>query len=168
FYMKGQLEHLFHEFLSLVMPVKIASFAEPLTEALPTQKATLITTSVSIIMLLLGAIPAYLIYIKRVKNPKEIVKGGLKPIWSFLYNRWYINRLYYRLFVDSTIGLSKWSFSYIERKAIDGFNYLLANVTVKFVNQFRRTHTGVLNYNIIGMIIGAILLLLILMKVALG
>jgi NADH-quinone oxidoreductase subunit L len=168
FYVKSWLEHLLHEFLSSIIPVKIASFTEPLAETSLTQQATLITTGVSIIMLLIGAIPAYLIYIKRIKNPKEIVGKGLKPLWNFLYNRWYINRLYYKLFVDSTIGLSKFSFNYIERKAIDGFNYLLANVTVKFVNQFRKTHTGVLNYNVMGMLLGIILLLLILLKIAFG
>lgn len=164
FYMKDWLEKIFHEFLASIMHVEASSSIE----AIHIQQATWVTASASIAMLLLGSIPAYLIYVKRVKDPKELVKGSLKPVWSFLYNRWYINRLYYRLFVDSTIGLSKWSFNWIERKAIDGFNYLLANVTVKFVNQFRKTHTGVLNYNVMGLLLGGILLLLILLKIALG
>ena len=74
-------------------------------------------------------------------------------------NRWYINKFYYIVFVDGFINVCRGAYKYIETKGIDKFNDALVNGTKGFTERFRNTHTGVLNYNMIGVLIGLIVLI---------
>ncbi|NIQ34275.1 MAG: hypothetical protein GTN80_11675, partial [Nitrososphaeria archaeon] len=82
--------------------------------------------------------------------------------------RWYINRLFYRVLLSPYIAFTGWAFTAIESKTIDGANTFLSNYTQKLVNWFRRTHTGNLNLNVFGMAIGLIMMIMILIRMALG
>ncbi|MHA1348496.1 MAG: NADH-quinone oxidoreductase subunit 5 family protein [Candidatus Odinarchaeia archaeon] len=109
----------------------------------------------SILMIILGFVPAYILYIRQDgKTPKPTIK----PIYTFLMNRWYINKFYYVVFVDGFINVCRGMYKYIEVSAIDKFNDALVNGTKGFTEKFRNTHTGVLNYNMLGVLIGLIIL----------
>ena len=80
----------------------------------------------------------------------------------------YINRFYYSFFVYPTINFSRWALRNIETRGIDRFNYVIAQAASGAANRFRRTHTGILNYNMVAMILGLTVLLILLSRIAMG
>lgn len=163
----GWLEHTFESYLSKLPGMEHSSTllaAELATEGtLPKELAVIITIGTSLTALAIGAFIAYKLYIRRSPDPAKLVgsKGVLKSLWNFLFRRWYVNAFFYKVFVYPTISFSNWALKHIEIGGIDKFNYVLANAVRGFSNRFRRTHTGLLNYNVIGMIAGIILLLIL-------
>jgi NADH-quinone oxidoreductase subunit L len=181
---KNWLEETFHEYLGETI------LFSKLGNAISEESLSLIVPITSVIVLAIGAIPSYYIYVKRSIDIKEVMKRStlLRNIRDFLYNRYYINRFYYKYFVYPLIDLSKaiwrkielniidrfnyvlanivvsfsnWSLKVIELSGIDNFNYLLARAGAAFCNKFRKTHTGILNYNLMGIMIGIFIILLI-------
>jgi NADH-quinone oxidoreductase subunit L len=181
---KNWLEETFHEYLGETI------LFSKLGNAISEESLSLIVPITSVIVLAIGAIPSYYIYVKRSIDIKEVMKRStlLRNIRDFLYNRYYINRFYYKYFVYPLIDLSKaiwrkielniidrfnyvlanivvsfsnWSLKIIELSGIDNFNYLLARAGAAFCNKFRKTHTGILNYNLMGIMIGIFIILLI-------
>lgn len=140
----------------------------------------------------LGGIPAYYFYIGRKVDPTEFLERHrfLQAVHRFLYNRWYINDFYTKVIVGGFIkfsnGVNRFfelnivdrfiyalaqtvqNFSeglnkFFEQGVIEGFNYALARIAWSFSRIFRKTHTGDLNYNMIAVMLGVILLLLLLL-----
>ncbi|MCP8313002.1 MAG: NADH-quinone oxidoreductase subunit L [archaeon] len=164
----GWLEHTFENYLSNILPGMEHSHILLAAEgSMPQELAVMITIGTSLTVLIIGAFIAYKLYVQRVIDPVKLVgsKKALKSLWNFLFRRWYLNAFFYKVFVYPTISFSNWALKYIELGGIDKFNYVLANAAKGFSNRFRRTHTGILNYNIIGMIFGFILLLILIYMV---
>ncbi len=65
----------------------------------------------------IGGYLAYYYYIGRRSNPAHIVEGNdlIRGVHRFFVNRWYINALYYRIFVNSTLALSGFIYRHFER-----------------------------------------------------
>jgi len=172
YFMKDWIESIFHDYLGSLLhsPLHGAPALKPEAGGIPLEQAMWITIGISLLMLAIGAIPAYRLYVKKKLVASEIVGRStfLKALWHFLFNRWYINRFFYKTFVYPLIGISRWSLKNIELAGIDRFNYSLADAAKIFCNAFRRTHTGVLTYNFIAMVIGITALLLFLMRFAWG
>jgi NADH-quinone oxidoreductase subunit L len=76
----------------------------------------LIVPLVSIAFVLIGAIPAYYVYISRRGDLRSIVAqwAPLRLFHRFFWNRWYIDKFYYRVFVNGTIRVSDDVPTYIE------------------------------------------------------
>jgi NADH-quinone oxidoreductase subunit L len=98
-------------FLTRMLAVTAIPIAEsPVSLSLSAeQNATLIAIGGSLVMLLVGGTLGYLLYISGRLKPKSIVreKGVARSIYNFLWNRWYINPSYYRIFGNGcliTIG----------------------------------------------------------------
>ncbi|MGQ9718930.1 MAG: NADH-quinone oxidoreductase subunit 5 family protein [Nitrososphaerales archaeon] len=165
------LEHTFEDYLSKLPGMEHSAMILAPTEAtLSHELAVLITIGASLTVLVIGAFTAYRIYIKRSPDPVKLVNSRptLKSLWTFLYRRWYANAFFYKVFVYPTISFSKWALKYIELGGIDRFNYVVADAAKGFSSRFRRTHTGILNYNILGIIVGFILLMTIMYVVLVG
>ncbi|MCD6483560.1 MAG: NADH-quinone oxidoreductase subunit L [Candidatus Odinarchaeota archaeon] len=100
---------------------------------------TSITTLISLVLISIGFFPAYYIYIKRKADPKAIVENNalLRGIYTLLYNRWYWNALYYKI----------------------------GRAAIWVANRIRKVQTGVLNINVLGMLLGfaAMLIYILLM-----
>ena len=123
-------------------------------ETHPTVVAEYVVAFLSSLALVAGFVPAYWFYLKRSK-PVDVYTQRyptLSKIRDFLYKRCYINRIYYHLIVYPTISLSKWLFSNLEVKMIDGFNYYLSRFTLSFSNwmfvNFESKVVDELNYRI--------------------
>jgi len=126
----------------------------------------LITTTITACMLVIGGLPAYYLYVSRRVDPGEFVeKHGLKGLYNFLYNRWYINSAYYRIFIYSLISGCSLLFRKFEKPILDGLNYMIAHAFTSFSQAFRKIQTGVSSFNIMGMALGMALLIIL---VALG
>ncbi len=159
---------------------------------------TLMAIGTSFAMLLLGGIPAYYLYIGRRVDARKLIKehSKLRRIRSFLWNRWYINTIYFRVFVDGVREMSLWTFEWLETRifdrisplirnfmisagknvmkwlelgTFDRFNYALSGAVVRLVERIRKTQRGILSDNIFGIQMGLIIFLIaILIYVLLG
>ncbi len=171
YFLKDWFEETFHEYVGgLIGPAVGHSTAAEASHWISTDQAVWITIATSLVMLGLGAWPAYRMYVKRSVDPVKTVQGSslLSSVWRFLSNRWYINRFYYSFFVYPTVNFSRWALRSIETRGIDKFNYVIARAAMGAATRFRRTHTGILNYNMVGMILGLTVLLILLSRVAVG
>ncbi|MGP3667435.1 MAG: NADH-quinone oxidoreductase subunit 5 family protein [Candidatus Bathyarchaeota archaeon] len=90
--------------------------------------------SLSVLAWILGIFPVYCVYVKGKPSPLMFGKGILGIIQRMLYECYYVDRFYYYVFVD---------------KLVAG------------IQKFRRTHPGILNYNI-SCVIGGLLLFIVL------
>jgi NADH:ubiquinone oxidoreductase subunit 5 (subunit L)/multisubunit Na+/H+ antiporter MnhA subunit len=97
---------------------------------------------ISVGMILLGGYPAYQMYIKKKLNPVKIVSSyrGLRVLYKFLWNRWYLDALYNKIFVDGTLKMRSPTIRYVENpmdrllnEKVPGFFYWLRGPTVRYV-----------------------------------
>jgi len=81
-------------------------------------------------MVLLGAFPAYQLYIKKKIDPIKIVSSyrSLQFIHRFLWNRWYMDRFYNKVFVDGVLSTRKPVVKYIERPMDKLLNEMVPNL----------------------------------------
>ena len=59
--------------------------------------------------------------------------------------------------------LSRVMYKYPELRGIDALNYFLAHRLTSFAQRFKKTHTGVLSYNMLTAFVGAIILIVLLL-----
>jgi NADH-quinone oxidoreductase subunit L len=91
-----------HSLANTVTPIAASSELNPAVE----ENAVLIGSLGSLVMLAVGGTLGYLIYISGRLKPTSLVgeAGFARSLYSFLWNRWYINPAYYRVFVDGSIS----------------------------------------------------------------
>ncbi len=123
----------------------------------------LLVPAASILALVIGAVPAYFFYVKRVRDPAEVVskRGYLKGLRNLLLRRYYINAFYYKALAYPSIKLAQKVFGGFEWRIVEGFNRALSVGARKLSSFVRRIHTGVLNHYVIGIILGALILIIL-------
>jgi len=82
------------------------------------------SSGIALSIALVGLAAAYLLYIARRTDPGKIVgqTGALHGLYRFLENRWYLNALYYRVFVDPLISASRWLLNNLELNGLEKVN----------------------------------------------
>ncbi|MHA1617244.1 MAG: NADH-quinone oxidoreductase subunit 5 family protein [Candidatus Njordarchaeales archaeon] len=87
-------------------------------------------------LIVVGLVPSYYAFVKQTIDVKKLMEKSivLRAIWKFLYNRWYINKAYYVIFVDGVKGVSQ---------------------------VLRRIQTGISNVNIAYAVAGIVILLIL-------
>ena len=107
----------------------------------------------SAVLLIIGFYAAWKYYIAYKASYEELLTKYvfLKKLWTFLYNRWYINAFYYKAFVNGTLALSNFVFKFIEAA---GVGEALKKITVFAVDLLRRVQTGFLSFNMIYVALG--------------
>jgi NADH-quinone oxidoreductase subunit L len=123
--------------------------------------------ALSFAFLLLGAVPAYLMYVKG-RHQFGAKSKVLASVRKFFIERWYINALYYTIFVKPIMALSRWLSGVIEGRIFPAINRGAVRVFVSFTSTFRKTHTGDLNENLLALVIGLAIILLIIALVVIG
>lgn len=123
----------------------------------------------SVICLLIGAVPAYLFYISHKIDTNRILENylTLKALHKFFWERWYIDPFYYRFFVDGLIKFSNRVPEFIENP-LDGLYHvkLPSLVTRRVYNALRymRTETRELLYNVSYILIFFIFIFFLIIK----
>ncbi len=107
----------------------------------------------SVICVFIGAVPAYLLYISRKLDAKGILEKylTLKSFHRFFWERWYIDGLYYRFFVDGSIKVSDGVPGHVEDPLDRMYHVRLPSlITKKAYNVVKhmRTETRELLYNV--------------------
>src|SRR5207245_7952873 len=88
-----------------------ALLARPTVDSTAARLARLLVLSVSPVADLGGEAIAYLMY-----SPKDYVfKTGMSPNQRFLYKRWYLDAIYYKVFVSGILAASRGLFTYVEQ-----------------------------------------------------
>ncbi len=65
--------------------------------------------AVSLLMLGVGVVPGYMLYVKKAVNIDALLSkySFLRAGYDFLWNRWYLNPAYYRIFAEGTLQAAK-------------------------------------------------------------
>jgi NADH-quinone oxidoreductase subunit L len=89
---------------------------------------SLILMLISLIVALSGIGLAYLMYVKGAISPVKMAER-FKPIYTFLYNKWYFDELYMAIIINPTYKLADFLFRF-DQVAIDGLVNGAAKVTL--------------------------------------
>ena len=143
---------------TLHLPVKQAQ-AHPLNYHL-------VVTVLSIVSILVGAIPAYILYFSQKRDPRELLEkySILRILYGFFWRRWFIDGFYYKFFVEGVLKLAQFVAHCLE----DEFDKLCHRSMPAFVTRkvhatlvHFQTETNVLFYNLTYVLIIFIGLLLV-------
>jgi NADH-quinone oxidoreductase subunit L len=95
---------------------------------------TLTAWGTSAAMLLIGGVLGWLFYLSRKVDSWAFVSGNpiLKPIHTFLFNRWYMNSTYYKVFVYGLIDFAKAVFASLESMVFDKITAFVSDSTIAF------------------------------------
>jgi NADH-quinone oxidoreductase subunit L len=156
----GFLSPLFESFIT-------GTFATPITLSLGEFLVEVFTSTTfifTVIIIAAGFVPAYFLYFRRSISAEKLTKKGgvLGKIRTFFFNRWYINALYYKVFVNGFLSLCRKIRGTVEEKGIDRFNYASARGFGRISNALRKIHTGILTANLIYIVVGVLIFVLIL------
>ena len=116
----------------------------------------------SVVFIIIGALPAIRYYMLHKGNVEELIKKHsiLRGLYTFLWNRWYINSFYY-LIVNVVLKLSSKLFKYLEQLLFEGINIGTVITFKQLSGIARKLVTGYVNLNILEMVVGLIILLII-------
>jgi NADH-quinone oxidoreductase subunit L len=152
-FIETQLEHALHS----IMPHEVEVIVPHVDIFKPT------AWTLSGVMLLIGIASGWYFYLSgKVDAWAWVQASGLrKAVHKFLWNRWYINPLYY-LVSDGVIILGRGLQSTFERDVIDkGLNEGVPEVAVSLWDHVRKLQTGILSYNLayLGLVFFVLILL---------
>ena len=89
---------------------------------------------ITIVFVALGVFAAYQMYFARRIDPTALVgrSGVLQGLYRFLENRWYLNAIYYKLFVDPLLFTSRWVLDRFELGGVERVNSAAAILWIYF------------------------------------
>ena len=139
------VESFFHTALASTA-TSIASTSPEIATSVE-QSASLTATLGSLIMLAIGGIFGYLIYISRKLKATSITgeRGFGRTLYNFLWNRWYINPIYYRVFVYGTISVASAIKNTIEAGFFDRISGAVALFSVDLSREGEKIDVGVVD-----------------------
>jgi NADH-quinone oxidoreductase subunit L len=122
------------------------------------------TALISTLMIIIGAIPAYKLYIVSKSQPEEIVEksGVLRSFYKFLWNRWYIDAFYNKFFVQPSITLGKLIQQYFESPLDHAINDGFPRVLKMLSGVLRKVQTGKLRVNMLYVLVFLVVFLIVL------
>jgi NADH-quinone oxidoreductase subunit L len=123
-----------------------------------------LVAAVSTVMILIGAVPAYFLYIKPTSNPGNLLPqtGIRRTLYTFLWNRWYINAFYTKVFVEPSIWLGKRVQRYIEDPMNQAINDGIPAGFKLLSKGLSRIQTGKLRINMLYLLVTIVIALIIL------
>ncbi len=126
--------------------------------------ADLPSLTIGLLIAILGVAIAYLAYIRRSISPAKIVgeKGFLHSGYLFLQHRWYINAVYYRVFVYPVVNGSMWLFKNFEQKVVEPINLGAIDIGSTLSRTFQDLESGIEEEYVLGFGIGIALLIILL------
>jgi NADH-quinone oxidoreductase subunit L len=144
--------------------VVAASASPPSTPLLSGIGLEIIVATGSVLMILIGAFPAYRFYVQHKSNAETIIDNSrvLRLIYKFLWNRWYFDAIYKKVFVDTTLAIRKPIEQYIERPIDQALNKGIPDGFKAFSKATKKVQTGLLSVNMIFFVVFLAIILLIL------
>jgi NADH-quinone oxidoreductase subunit L len=142
----------------------VASNSVASTSALSGLGLEIVVAVASTLMIIVGAYPAYRLYVQHKSNPENIVgkSRGLQNIYKFLWNRWYIDAFYNKVFVNTTLAIREPLKRYIESPLDQALNNGIPRIFNGLSKQFKKIQTGILSVNMLYFLIFLVIALLVL------
>ena len=172
---------------SLGLGLAYPFYSGPLTRYIPAAVSStsgltdLLLLSVSTVVAVVGGEIAYLMYFRK----DYVFKTGMNPIQRFLYKRWYLDAIYYKVFVSGLLAASRGLYRYVEQgiwnrlnntigrdimdysrasdqldtQVVDRAANEVASYGSRLSNLLRKLQSGVTEQYVIAFAIGIILLL---------
>jgi NADH-quinone oxidoreductase subunit L len=121
----------------------------------------------STLMILIGLIPSYRFFISQRLSAESIISKHpiLKSMYSFLWNRWYVETFYNKVFVDGGLAAKDFANRFIERPLDLALNVGVPSGFAWLHRGLKKVQTGILSVNMlyfIGLIIIVLLIFLLL------
>ncbi|MGB9667823.1 MAG: NADH-quinone oxidoreductase subunit L [Thermosulfidibacteraceae bacterium] len=96
----------------------------------------------SVVVALIGIGIAYSMYIKFAPDPRRLSQT-LRPLYLLLYNKYYVDEIYFALFINPTVEISRWAlWKFVDVMIIDGIVNGVANFFGVVSSVVRRIQTG--------------------------
>ncbi len=158
-FLTNGFEKYFTESLNLVATT--TSAGAPLLSGLNLE---IIVAIASTLMIAIGAYPAWRIYVQNKSSAQDMINGrsGLTAIYNFLWNRWYMDAFYNKVFVNTTLAIREPLKRYIEAPLDRAFNDGIPAVFNGLSKQFKKIQTGILSVNMLYFLIFLAITLLVL------
>src|SRR5208283_3233766 len=111
------------------------------------EHAVLIASLGSLAMLVVGGVLGYFVYFSRRVNPSSLIgqSGPVRWVYNFLWNRWYINPVYYRTFVYGTISCAIGLWKTIELGFFDKISEGVAHLSLGISSVGQRADLGIVD-----------------------
>jgi NADH-quinone oxidoreductase subunit L len=83
-----------------------------------------IPVAITFTLVVIGVAAAWQLYVAKKVEPSSLIgeKGLMRSLYTFLENRWYINAVYYKVFVNPPIAFARWSVTNVEEHVLDKIN----------------------------------------------
>jgi NADH-quinone oxidoreductase subunit L len=88
----------------------------------------------SLVVVVSGLLLAYPFYVSRRLSLEIFVRPWIKSIHTFLWNRLYINALYYRAFVYPVLSFSSFLFQNLEQNFFQRLNFSFSSASIDFAS----------------------------------
>jgi NADH-quinone oxidoreductase subunit L len=126
--------------------------------------ADIVPISIGLGAALIGAFVGYFGYIRKSIRPEAIVVSSpvIRAFYSFFAHRWYINALYYRVFVYPVQAASNWLYQNFEEKVIQPINLGATDVGGGISEGFRKLQSGIEEEYVLAFGIGIALIIILL------
>jgi len=122
----------------------------------------------SVVSVVIGIVPAYLLYFSGKLDPKSIVENHavLKMLHKFFWNRWYIDSFYFMFFVGGITRLYT-AVPKFEDQLDKVFHKIIPSIPRRLSDlvKYLRTETGVLAFNLLYILLFYIFVLLLILWV---
>jgi NADH-quinone oxidoreductase subunit L len=118
----------------------------------------------STLMIIIGFIPAYRFFVSQKASPESAIEKHslLKSVYGFLWNRWFIENFYNRVFVNGALATKDGVVRYIENPLNKAFNVEVPRGFAGLHRGLKKVQTGILSVNMvyfIGLIVALLLVL---------
>jgi len=143
-FLRGTFHRYYTEYYGLV-------FSDVVSRSIHGDVMSIIIPAVSILMIAVGFVPAHNLYVSRRLKPEEILCRHvfLHKLHGFLWNRWYIDPLYNRVFVGGMLRLRRPLVKFIEDPIDFIFNIGVPRLFIFTSGNLRKIQTGVLSINML-------------------
>ncbi len=149
----------------------------------------LVPAGITLALVIVGVIAAVSLYATRMLSPEKLLasSGLLRGLHSFFENRWYVNAVYYKVFVNAPFAASVWTHTHFEwgvlqrvntggealakglsagmgwvdRSVIDRFANRVGDAGQSLSRAARRIQTGIVESYALVLIFGLLLMLLL-------
>lgn len=102
-------------------------------------------------MILIGMVPAYRFFISHKGNPEALLSShsSLRAIHKFLWNRWYMEAFYNKVFLNTGLSLKDLAVKYVENPLDRLLNVEVPAFFAGVNKGLRKVQTGILSVNLL-------------------
>jgi NADH-quinone oxidoreductase subunit L len=128
----------------LVGTFNILPSALPAAQSTESNLLTLTLIGVSVGAAVIGAALGYFRYF----NKDRAYSAPAFGVRKFLWERWYLNALYYKVFVNGALAASRVLYRYVEQGVWDRLSYVVARDVVDYSKASQRVDTGLVDRSV--------------------